>query len=197
MLSTCATVQAAGDSNPNNNDACASGTLQASRADVQLSSSVVNTPTPGGRITLALAVRNAGPDAIDSDGVTVTTPLPVGFSFITASSPAWSCEATRDNVRCDLNAPLAVGDAPGLLLELAITPDTSGVVTSCSSVTINQDTITDPNLTNNDACQELRVAAAGDLAINKTQDGEVRRGLPAVYTITVTNLGNQALSRRP
>jgi uncharacterized repeat protein (TIGR01451 family) len=199
VLTTCATVQAANDSNPNNNDACASGTLQARRADVQLSSSVVNIPTPGGRITLALAVRNAGPDAVD--GVTVTTPLPVGFSFVAANSPAWSCNDTRDNLRCTLNAALAVGDAPGLLLELAITPETSGVVTSCSSVTSNQDDITDPNLANNDACQELRVAAPGDLAINKTLDGaennEVRRGLPAVYTITVTNGNDQALSRVP
>jgi len=66
--------------------------------------------------TLTLVVRNAGPDATDGTAVTVTQPLPAGFTALTnnpalgagplaASGPGWTCTAALACTRSDVLAP--------------------------------------------------------------------------------------------
>ncbi|MEM7738751.1 MAG: hypothetical protein AAF267_23535, partial [Deinococcota bacterium] len=197
-IETCATLLVAADSQASNNSACATGALQASESDLALTSEALNVPRPGEQLELSLQVRNDGPSVL-SGGVSITTPLPVGFRFVSSSTPSWSCDASRDSVRCQLTDVLNVAAAPELRLNLGVEATTSGVITTCSSVTALSTTSTDPNPTNNDACLELVVATDNDLSLSKVLEGEavLERGGTASYTLTVRNESDTAVSNVP
>jgi large repetitive protein len=58
-------------------------------ADLSVAKSVsTSVPTLGGRVTFTVDATNSGPD--DATGVTVVDRLPVGLTFVSASSPAYA-----------------------------------------------------------------------------------------------------------
>ena len=69
----------------------------------------MSTLTPGGNVSYALVVNNAGPS--QATGVSVTDTVPAGLSFVSAGGTGWACGQAAGLVTCT-RATLALGPAP-------------------------------------------------------------------------------------
>ncbi|MDA0181954.1 polysaccharide deacetylase family protein [Solirubrobacter phytolaccae] len=93
--------------------------------------------------TITLVVRNAGADATDGTAVTVTHPLPAGFTALTnnpalgagplaASGPGWTCTAALSCSRSDALA--AGGSYPPITVTVNVTNAAPAVVNTAPTV---------------------------------------------------------------
>lgn len=152
------------------------------------------TVTAGDNATFRLAVGNDGPsDAAAS--VTVTDTLPTGLTFVTSSTiggPAvWSCEATGQEVTCELQDAdgdavtlAAESDAPVLQIVAAVDP---ALAASTLTNSATAESPTDPTPPTDDV--DIDVVTFADLGIVKVNVGTPTAGEDFSWTITVANHG--------
>lgn len=184
LLSNTATVSStSSDLNPAN-DTAVVFTSVLSAAD--LSVAVIDAPDPvttGGALTYTVTAANAGPSQAAS--VTVTSQLPAGATFQSASGIDWTCSAIGQQVTCT-TPELAVGTAPAITIATTA-PVIDGSITETSTISA---ATTDPDSTNNAASQTTVVNAPSDLAIAlSASPSTVAADATLSYTIGVTNLG--------
>jgi len=111
-----------------------------------------NPVAPGGTLTYTLQVTNAGPTT--ATNATVTSSLPNGVTFVSASGAGWSCFGTVV-VQCSAqSAP--VGTASPIVI-IVNAPASPGPITN--SVTVASST-SDPHQSNNSASVTTNVGAA-------------------------------------
>jgi uncharacterized repeat protein (TIGR01451 family) len=184
-LTDSATVTStSSDLNASNNTAMVT-TDVLSAAD--LSVAVNDAPDPattGGSLTYTVTASNAGPS--QASNVTVTSTLPLGSGFVSASGINWNCDANGRQVTCT-TATMVVGAAP--VITIATTaPGVDGTYTVTSS--IQSSATTDPAPGNNTASQDTVVNAPSDLslALSASPSPALAHGT-LTYTIGVTNLG--------
>ncbi len=151
-------------------------------------------PVSGSAVTYAVTVDNLGPST--AVGATVQDAFPPGLS-----GASWSCTATGGG-SCTTattagNLLDTVTVPPGATLSYQVNatlvePAPDPVVVNTASVTGGS--AVDPSTSNNTATDQLVLAAAVDLTVQKT-DGRVEAvpGNPLTYVITVTNAGPDAV----
>ena len=152
----------------------------------------VTSVVPGATPTYTIVVTNSG--NIAATGVVITDTLPTDLTFV-------SCTATCDSTTAPIitwTIPVVAGGggtATVLVTAKVNSPARAGVTTITNPVTVVDDHANgaEVDLTDNSASDTDRLDAAPDLVVTK-DDGATSRtaGETFAYTITVTNVGNQA-----
>ena len=139
-------------------------------ADLRLSKSDNDSLTrPGGSITWALTVTNAGPN--DAADVTVTDPLPPLLTYVSATGEGWTCAESGVGVTC--TRPLLANGATSVItLTLAVPHGYRGPspIRNTASVTSTTPDPDPPNNTGSDGTpvlgsEPLPVPALGSWAL--------------------------------
>jgi uncharacterized repeat protein (TIGR01451 family) len=174
-----------GDPNGTNNSASAITNVTTASADLAITKSASATSVlVGQNITYSISVSNAGPQP--ATNVTITDPVPVGTTFVSASSSQGSCSQTSGVVTCALGSLAASGSASA---SITVTASSPGTTTNTASVSASE---ADPNTANNSASATTNISAASaDLSITKTGPASVNVGQNINYSMTVTNAGPQ------
>ena len=156
----------------------------------------VSSPVIGGQNAIfMLRPRNNGP--FNASTVVVTDTLPVGFTFVSASSTdaGWSCSAVSQLVTCARTiSPYAVGVGVDNNIRLeAISPVVSSTTSYTNYAAISSAT-PEADLTNNATSLTFNVVPDGrDLSIAKTKTpNPVAQDAIITSHIVVTNLGPSA-----
>ena len=120
-------------------------------ADMQLEMSVEQlSVTVDSQVTLIASVTNNGPD--DATSVQVISVVPIGTTFVSATSDAGSCRETDGQVVCALDDMAA--DGPSAEVALVLTADELGTIDATLSVGAYE---SDPNDANNTGSTEISV----------------------------------------
>lgn len=183
-LSDTATVTStSSDLEPTNNTAMV---LTAVLSAADLSIAVIDSPDPvttTGALTYTVTVTNAGPS--QAADVAVTSFLPAGAVFQSATGINWACAAVGQQVTCT-TPTMAAGAAPVITIT-ASAPGVDGTITETSSISA---ATADPTPGNNAASQTTVVNAPSDLALAlSASPSPVPARATLTYTIGVTNLG--------
>ena len=169
------------DPDSGNNTASASGSPQ--QADLVLTKTVDNaTPNVGGTITFTIAVGDLGPS--DATNVSISDPLPVGLTFVSATpSQAYDPATGIWTVgTVDVGSPQT--------LVIVATVSTASPQTNTATI-VHSDQF-DPNPGNNSA-SVTETPQQADLALTKTtSDPTPNVGQTVTYTITLSDNGPNA-----
>jgi len=146
--------------------------------------------SPGDTITYTLTVTNGG-DA-DATNVIITDQLPAGVTFVDADP---GCEQAAGLVTCTLGD---IGPGASLSVDISVIVDAEvcGSISNMAHVSASNETEqaegnNDSNeVTNTVDCEE---PSPPDLQVTKTSDadGLLHEGDEFLYTITVTNVGDE------
>ena len=159
----------------------------AALADLAITKTDDLDPTaPGGSLTYTLNVTNSGPS--NATGVTLTDTLPPEVTFVSATPSQGSCSESGGTVTCALGNLAVDGSAT---VEIVVTVDPAladGTTLTNTAGVVGSEP--DPDLSNNIASEETRVARQADLAVTKTDDPDpAASGGDLTYTLSVTNNG--------
>jgi len=158
----------------------------------------VTSVTPGQTVTYTLTYTNVG--VVGATGVTITETVPANTVFNANGSlpTVWSC---ADGSPGGTDCTVLVGDVTvgaGGVVTFSVTinnPVTAGVASITNTASIADDGTkgNDPTPSNNSTSDVDTLTATPDLQISKT-DGQtvVTPGQLLTYTLTITNVGNQA-----
>jgi uncharacterized repeat protein (TIGR01451 family) len=145
---------------------------------------------PGSSITYTLTVTNQG-DATAAT-VAVTDQLPVGVSFFDATA---GCSEAAEVVTCALGD---IGTGASLAVDITVTVGeaTCGTLVNSANVSASNETVeavgnnASNEVSNNVECEE---PTPSDLQVSKRSDadGILRDGDDFLYTINVTNVGEE------
>lgn len=151
--------------------------------------SEVDPVASGDTIVYRIVVRNRGPN--DAGIVTVTDTIPVGTSFVSASSTSGECSNAENGiVICDIGSLPVIFTAT---VTLRVRADELGKVINTAAVA---GSVQDTAQGNNAATDTTTVKPLADLSVDKDDVADpVEVGEELVYTIDVINLGpNEATS---
>jgi uncharacterized repeat protein (TIGR01451 family) len=185
LLANTATVTSTtGDPNPGNESTTITTPVTTS-ADLRLAKTASPTsPVAGETVTWTITVTNDGPSR--ARGVSVTDTLPVGATLVSATPSAGTCTPAGAAIDCDLGE-LADGAAATVTVVAQIGAAALGSLTNTAAVSA---TTPDPAAGNDTASSAATVVGRADLAITKQAvTSPIVPGLPATWTISVTNLG--------
>jgi large repetitive protein len=118
--------------------------------DVAISKTATPSATVGQPITYTLTVGNGGP--VSATGVTVTDALPVGTTYVSATTTQGTCSGTA-TVTCSLGTLINGGTAT---ITITATATSAGTIANTASVTANE---TDPLTSNNSSSASTVVTA--------------------------------------
>ena len=134
--------------------------------------------------------------------VTVTSQLPAGSTFVSATGTGWSCSEAAGLVTCGRNAVagpgnnLGTGAAPQITVTLNA-PIAPGVYGSLASINVPSPLI-DPNGANNSETEQTTVVSPSAIsAASKTVSGSFVSGGAITYTIVINNTSASAQSDNP
>jgi uncharacterized repeat protein (TIGR01451 family) len=143
----------------------------------------VNNPTPnvGANVTFTITATNNGPSA--ATGVTVSDPLPAGYTLVSATPSTGSWTAPNWTIGNFANG----GNAT---LTIVATVKAVGPYANTATITGNE---TDPTPGNNTSTSTPVPVASADLAVLKTVNNPAPSvGSNVIFTITATNNGPSA-----
>jgi uncharacterized repeat protein (TIGR01451 family) len=149
------------------------------QAIADLSVSVSEAPNPvlvGSNLTYSVTITNKGPST--ATGVVVTDVLPVGTSFVSAST---GCQATNNTAVCNIGTLLSGASATATYV---VTGTKVGAITNIASVVGVE---SDPYLTNNTATTVSTVAAG---ALGFSAPAVVVSGNAAAGVLEVVRTGD-------
>jgi uncharacterized repeat protein (TIGR01451 family) len=139
----------------------------------------------------ALTVSNEGPST-SRKSITVTDPLPLGETFVSAVGSGWTCaDATkaqgRQTVTCTLPGTLGASSyAPPIALTVKIGLSAYPRVTNTASVT----SLTfDPYPKNNSSSDPVTPTPIAAVTLRKRLEGTLVSGADAAYVLQVANAG--------
>ncbi len=164
-----------------------------STADLSVSNAASPDPVAAGSsVTFTQVLTNSGPSA--ADDVTLVEAVPANTTFVSMSSPGWSCTTPAvggtGNVVCT-NVSLAGGTAATFSLVVKVNSGTANGTVITDTATGSSSTA-DPNSSNNTASASTLVGttAQGEMTVtNMASPDPVIAGNNITYTQTATNVG--------
>src|SRR5581483_3324717 len=186
VVSNTATARTdSADTNPNNDTASASTTINA-QADVAINKTAPASVTAGTNLTYTITVNNNGPS--NAASVAWTDALPAGTTFVSlnqTSGPAFNCSGTT-TISCSV-ATLANGASATFSLVVAVSPGATGVLSNTATVT---SPTPDTNNGNNSSTAPTTVNVSSDVSITKNgAPASIAAGNNITWTIVVSNTG--------
>jgi uncharacterized repeat protein (TIGR01451 family) len=177
------TVTSPDDADETNNSASATVDIRGI-ADMQLEASADEPAvTVGSQMTVTASVTNAGPD--DATSVQVFTEVPIGTSFVSATSDAGSCTEADGQVVCELDNMVANG--PSVEVVLVLTADDLGITDVTLSVGAYE---FDPDVENNTGGVTVGIRGTADMQLEMTVDQlSVKVDSQVTLIASVTNNG--------
>lgn len=172
------------DPSSGNNTATDSDTLLHT-ANLSLAKSHPAGPVvPGTNVTYTIIATNSGPATASSASMIDT--LPSGLSFVSISSPAWSCPGAPAGASATCTATnLPVGNST-ITVVAAVDPAASGAAANVAVITSPDD----PDSSDNTASDPTPLTPVADLSIQKSHlPTTLVAGTNVTYTINVTNAG--------
>ncbi|MBW2628945.1 MAG: DUF11 domain-containing protein [Deltaproteobacteria bacterium] len=167
-----ATIDASVASPDDEGDTASASVVVSGIADMQLDASAEQpTATVGDEMTVTAVVTNNGPD--DATSVRVSSELPDGTTFVSATPDTGSCVASDEGLLdCELGDMAA--DGPSVNVVLVLTADVAGMV----DVTMSAGAVeTDPDIQNNTNSAEITVdepsgsSGCGSCTVGATDGG--------------------------
>jgi hypothetical protein len=134
--------------------------------------------------------------------VTVTSQLPAGAGFVSASGTGWTCAEAAGLVTCNRNAVagpgnnLANGAAPQITVNVTA-PVAPGLYNSTATINVVDPMIDPDNSNNSDVEQTTVVSPAAISSATKTVSGSFVAGGSVTYTIVLNNTSAQAQGDNP
>ena len=191
------------DSNPANNTASDSDTINLNaNLGITKTDGVANI-NPGSAVTYTIVVSNAGPDA--SNGSIVTDTVPATITGVT-----WTCGAVTGGATCgaasgggnsiNTTANLPSGSSVTYTVSGTLATTATGTLTNTATVVTPASGVTDPNdptrtgANNNSATDNTTINPVADLRIAKSHSGNFTVGVNGTYTLTASNSGTLATS---
>jgi uncharacterized repeat protein (TIGR01451 family) len=162
-------------------------------ADLSVTKTGPTSAGAGGLITYTITVENFGP--VDAPSTTFTDVVPSGTTFSSVTQqggPTFNCATPSaggtGSVVCS-TADLAPFQPATFLLAVQVNPAAADGSTVTNTATVSS-SVTDPNPGNNSATATTTISAQADLWVSlPNPPQQATGGLPATYTISVTNLG--------
>ena len=184
-VNNTATVSTPGDTNlPNNSASTGPIPVGALLPDLTVSKSITGAVLAGGNVTFSLVVRNVGGGSTTGP-IVVTDTLQAGLTFVSGTGAGWSCQASGQVVTCTSPGPLAPNASATLTIVAAVASSATSIANIATVVTPG-DTV---GGNNSGGTGTTPVGPAPDLSITKTAVGTFSVGVPATYTLTVSNVG--------
>ncbi|WP_437666377.1 hypothetical protein [Sorangium sp. So ce1182] len=150
---------------------------------------------PGAQLTTTIRVANEGPG--DASDVVVTSVLPAGASFVSASGADWTCNLGAEGLVCR-RASLAAGASSSIAVTLvapALAPsEVAEAIESKAKVTAAEH---DPDPENNETIERTSVSIPVRLLGFMTVLSEREAGDNAVYSVVINNLGGREQPDNP
>jgi uncharacterized repeat protein (TIGR01451 family) len=133
-----------------------------------------------------ITVKNTGSGATTAP-VIITDTLPLGLEPISASGTGWTCEAVAQTVTCTRADGLAANAsyAPVFITVKAAQNAPSNLINRASVLGGG-----DSTSGNNTATDPTNIVSSADLSLVKIAPSSITPGLPAVFTLRVTNHGS-------
>lgn len=159
-------------------------------SDLAITSSQSGPYAPSLSATVSAIVSNNGPED-DANEIRVTTTLPAGLTYQSASGGSWSCVNNPPDLLCTHPGALATG-ASLAPLDLLVRVETSAPASLDVPFTVDSDSLdTEPS---NDTTTEAVTVVRPDLSTSSKlvadpNGGDAVPGEPLRYTIRVTNSG--------
>src|SRR5262249_53222153 len=140
----------------------------------------------GSNITYTVTITNSGPS--DAQSVQFTDTVPVGTSFVSATSSQGAVSQVAGIVTGTLGT-IVTGNSATVTLVFKTDANATGTTTVTNAASAFA-TTSDPNVANNTGTATTTVNTSADLAVTKTDTPDpVVAGNNLTYTITVTNNG--------
>jgi uncharacterized repeat protein (TIGR01451 family) len=191
------------DSNPANNTASDSDTINLNaNLGITKTDGLANI-NPGSAVTYTIVVSNAGPDA--SNGSIVTDTVPATITGVT-----WTCGSPTGGATCgaasgggnSINTTANLPSASSVTYTVSGTLSTTatGTLTNTATVLTPASGVTDPNdptrtgANNNSATDNTPINSVPDVRIAKSHAGNFTVGVNGTYTLTASNSGTLATS---
>lgn len=192
---TIAPPPGAVESNPANNSATDTDTLNLV-ADLSITkSNNATTVTAGSQTTYTIIARNNGPSSIT--GATVTDSLPpqlINASWTCTASAGSSCGSPNGSGNINATVNLAANGTATFTLTATVRSDATGTISNTATV-VAPNGVTDPTGNNNSGTDTDAVAQSSDLSITKTNNSTVSApGTQTTYSIVVSNSGPSAIT---
>jgi uncharacterized repeat protein (TIGR01451 family) len=182
LINTASVTGVDEDPNPANNTATAATPVSAS-ADLSITKSGPAAVVAGTQATYTLTVTNNGPS--DATDVTISDPLPVGATVVSATPSHGTCAGTP-TLSCTITS-LANGADATITVVVDVSPSfLPGDITNTATVS---SATPDPNPTNNSAATTATVSGSADVALAKHGPALVVAGNTVTWTVTTTNHG--------
>ncbi|MFK8110704.1 MAG: putative Ig domain-containing protein [Rubripirellula sp.] len=139
--------------NPSNNEQVSQTIVSPPPADLRVAMTTSNRVVAGEQLSLAISINSDGPRP--ADDIVLTTNLPAGTEFVSATLP---CESQQESIRCNIGA-LDAGETRELTLILGTSqPGSSQISVALASATL------DPNLANNLADVSILIVGPGEVS---------------------------------
>jgi uncharacterized repeat protein (TIGR01451 family) len=185
---TATVTSSSADTNPNNDSASASTTINA-QADVAVVKSGPATAVNGTDVTYTITVTNNGPST--AANVVMTEGNPPNTTFVSAtqnSGPAFTCntDGTTGVTTCSI-AALAPGATATFTIVIHL--PSGGGATSMGNAALVSTSTFDPNSNNNTSSVTTIVSSQADVSVTKSAPAAASAGSNVTYTIVVTNAG--------
>ncbi len=165
------------DPNPANNTSSVTNPA-ATSADLAITKTHLGPFVPGSQGTYQFTVVNNGPSDAAAP-IRVSDQLPPELTFVSASSPAWTCTANAANlVTCDLAAPLSVGAIATLQITVAISPAHTGDIVNTATVASPTPDPHQPNNSSSDTTASTSKPTSHQQAPHRHRD---RRTTPRLH----------------
>ncbi|MGB0383679.1 MAG: LamG-like jellyroll fold domain-containing protein [Ardenticatenaceae bacterium] len=163
-------------------------------ADLSIEKTHTDTFTIGQTASYVVTVENKGPAS--TTAFTITDPLPINLTFLSASGAGWACSPTPATAPHTVNCGYSGPPIPsGGTTQVVMTVSVGGyegqeAVENCATVHSEND----PQPNNNTSCDPTEIAwpdQVPDLTLTKAHlGGAVAPGRLLTFTISVENLGD-------
>ena len=179
----------AGTTDPNSaNNSSTDATNVFVSTDLAITKSHTGNFTAGVNNAFKITVDSQGPSNSPVGTATVTDTLDEDFTFVSATSPDWSCSHSAGTVTCTNTAVITAGSpAADITVTVLVDAISKGSTTNTAEVS---STTPDPDLSDNASTDNVTIASSADLGITKAHVGTAfTAGTQGQYTLTAVNNG--------